>query len=593
MSGRRIAPAAVLLILLAALFLRVYRLPGRGMIDTDESAYYNVGAFSAAVLRWRAGEEAASPSVRREKLEEYFARARVLPVTPVGTKPVYFFLLALAFLMAAPTPFHSLLVNAVLGAATVGLIFALARRLRKNLPYAPLAALGLALSGFHLIWSRSGFPHTSATFFLTLGWVFYARAVWGGAGRRALWLLASGLAQGAAFGAHPAVAPYLGVCFLTEAYRMTRSREAGRGVRNLFLLGAGVLLLPGVIEGFSWLLDRRFLPEDRWVFGGKKSLLYHAGLLTQGSNDLQYSRIPLGWRLSGLVWMPFLYGEGLVYTLLAAAGGVLCVRSFLREGRAQDFFVLAGTILPVAFYALSNASPYARNLAFLTPLAALLAARALEAAWNGLPTPAGRFCLVALFAAVQVWHGAYLFQVRSGYAQAAKWLAENGENRVLLSNVHSLWYPHGVRVYQFEKVEADGRIAAQEWPRSRPVLLSPGDRPLFIGFVKFRDDSLPEDFAGLMERDGEVVRFSNARPFTAKKIELLRFALRAARRSPFGGLKRWLDRQWAVEREIVDVGSVSLYRVKGSPAGPRNEGRGGRPDERGREVLVRPCLGVC
>ncbi|MFQ5912202.1 MAG: glycosyltransferase family 39 protein [Nitrospinota bacterium] len=570
MRKKQMTFAALGIILLAALFMRTYRLSERGMISTDEGAYYNVGGFSAAYLRSLASERHAADSstLRRQTLKDYFARERVRPAGPIGTKPVYTFLLTIFFLLTTPTPFHFLLVNAILGTLTVLLIYRLAYRMTKNSSYAVLAALSLALSGFHVIWSRSGFPHTSGTFFLTLGWLLYARGVWNDEKPRALRLFMSGLAQGAAFSTHPASGPYLGVCLVTEIYRMFRGQEMRRGICNLILIGVGMILIPLLVEGISWILERGLLPGGRWVFGSQQSHFYHFNLLRQGSGVLDYSSITSGWRLSGLVWMPFLYGEGAVYTGLAVVGWVFTWVFLFQEKREQDFFLLVAIMLPLAFYAISNTMPFARNLAFLTPLSALLVARTLERCWNRIRKQARRFSVISLFVFLQIWHSAYLFEVQSGYARAVSWLAKHGDNRILLSNLHSLWYPHGVTIYEFKRIENDGRIAAVEWPLNRPVLISTDDRPLFAGFVKFRDGQLPKEFTTLLDTGTEVIRFPNGRAFTVKKTELIGFARRVAQISPFNGVNRWLEAHLARERDVVDAGSVSLYQVKTSPPKP-------------------------
>ena len=508
-------------LLLLALFFRTYGLSGRGLIDGDEGAYYSITGGAAAHLRWWAGETigGSKSSAQRETLTDRLHRLHLRPSSPFGYGVAYVLLVILILSLTGPTLFHFLLINATLGAATVAWVFWLTRRLEANPAFAWMASFALALSGFHMIWSRSGFPHLGASFFLVLGYACYAQGVWGGGQKPRGWLLGAGVALGVAFGFHPTTLPFLGACFLTELYRSFRGVPIRRVIENLILLSGGILLTFGLLEGLSRALHYGFVADFPGIYGeGSPSYLDKvfaiAGRNVAGAND------PAGSRVSTYLRMPFLYGEGVLYSVLAALGFGTLIRCFWKEQRPQDFFVVAAVAVPFLLFLGAPIRNFPRNVVSLTPLVALLVGHGLF-----ILRPRGtllRWAILLLFVSVQVSHFRYLFDLQSSYAQAEEWLARRGPVRVLEpSGNQAILYAHGVGIFHVIQAKGGRELVVAEWPAGSRRSLSASDSPFYTSITGNDAGKRMSKALSALGPPMEEVKFPNPHPFTTKKIEML------------------------------------------------------------------------
>jgi 4-amino-4-deoxy-L-arabinose transferase-like glycosyltransferase len=146
----------VLLILLAA-FLRFYRLADYPALNADEAA---IGYNAYSLIQTGKDEHGNSWPIHFQSFNDY--------------KPGLYFYLVLPFVkilglneLAVRIP------GAVLGVATVLIVFFLAKELFKDEILALVAAFFLAISPWHIHFSRGGWEVNAATFFITVGvWLF-------------------------------------------------------------------------------------------------------------------------------------------------------------------------------------------------------------------------------------------------------------------------------------------------------------------------------------------------------------------------------------------------------------------------------------
>ena len=562
----------VAVILVGALLLRTYHLSLRGLQAGDESRYYGGAAKVAAHIRWalgriiagRSGSAAESQQALMASVMEAGGTKQFIP----STKPIFGLLAAAFLILLGPSTYHFMLLNAILGTATVLIIFAMARRLQPDsFSYALAAALALGLSGFHLMWSRSGYAQATAVCLYALGLAFYARAAWG-PGRSRRWFFIAGLALGASAAAHPVLWVYLPVCWVTEGYRTLRERAWRRGGLNLALLMAGVLLVAGCMELLTW-------RTGQWLPAAFPDL-YRDGLArySQGldhsqdvmTGDKQGLQIDWRWRVSGYLLMPFLYGEGLVLSGLAVIGLWLLARRLPMDRSGRWFFIGAGLVVPIALLLAADTKPYDRNLAPLSVSVALLAALTLVAGWRRLPRFVSGWA-VAAFVVLQFLHAAYLFDLRSGYALAAEWLSHHGGGTVLVPHhgKETPWFTNGVHeLYYVRSITADGSFEAVDVPWERRRRSLPMGTRLYAGLVNEGKQMPSADaaWARLIDFDAPVGRFPNTAPETAKKLELLRTARVLARRMGWDGAVARMDRLIEKEERVIASGALSLYPLK-------------------------------
>lgn len=163
---------AVSLIIVLAFTLRLYNITSVPAFNADEAA---IGYNAYSLLQTGKDEHGNSWPIHFQSFNDF--------------KPGLYFYLVLPFVaILGLTELAVRLPGALLGVGTVILVWYLAKSLLpQNSWYAPFAALFLAISPWHLHFSRGGWEVNAGTFFITLGLLAYLKG-----GKR--WYFVSGLA---------------------------------------------------------------------------------------------------------------------------------------------------------------------------------------------------------------------------------------------------------------------------------------------------------------------------------------------------------------------------------------------------------------
>ena len=487
-------------------------------------------------------------------------------------KPFYGLMAVSIYALFGPSPGLFLLINAFLGAATAGLVYFLGRKLGQDKVAALFSAMALALSGFHMLWSRTGFTHVSATFFLTLGLLFYAHATWSKTRHPGRWLLAAGICLGAGAGSHIVSSLFAGACFLTEVYRSIKQKNFRQGLINLALLGAGTGIVLIGLHLFTWWIGKAVLSSYPWLYGENPGsyftgLFHHKLELNRHQNTgVFYSP---GLMTSALIRMPFLYGEGIFYSAILLVGLAASIVRFSKKRRDSDLFILAGLAIPFLIISTVRLLPLLpRNLSPMAPFSALFVGSILAFLWNRTSSTAFRWALAGVFIVIQFSHFAYLFGIQSGYAGASKWLSQyEHEEAILFTEQYRgrFWYVNGVKNVYFMGQDKTGRKWAKKMPWQNTTNIPEKNRNQFAGIIGDEVVSMPESlkiWPSQLERNTPEARFSNTRSFTLKKIELARGILGLARLTGPKSFVKWLESELAKERRVEKREAVSLYRLR-------------------------------
>ncbi len=567
----------LLIILVGSLFLRTFQLADVGLQVGNETKNYKGPAKIATHIRWwglNEGEDVpaeVSQNALRDQIADVGGRGGFIH----PTKPFFALLTSIFFLVVGVSTYKFLLLNAGLGSLTVLLVFWLARRVWQQDDLISLfSTLALALSGFHLIWSRSGFAHIAGTFFLVLGLTCYLKAIWKNRRNGRAWFVASGFALGAGVTSHPIVAAYVGVCFLSEVYRIVRGLSIRRGVCNILLLALPLLGVILIMEMLIWSTEWLLLPDHSWLYGDKISS-YISGILIDKRTVVDHLGIKVtwAWQLSGLLWMPFLYGEGILVTLLIVLGFSVTVLAFMRTRSTQEFFLLAGILLPIGLMIILDLKPFARNMAPSTLFMSMLAGRGLFVLWKYDRLKLVRWGLIPIFILLQFFHIEYLFGVRSGYLTAANWLKEvKGEALVVQAPRRDRWTTNGIRnvYYNVKNTTEKGVIDVIDVAWDRPGKLSIHQRGLYVGLVgedySDQKEREIEFWLKLVDLESPLGRFSNTDPFTAKKIQLANWASWVGRKVRLPFLVELANRKLKNAKEIERIWSLRVYKFKATSA---------------------------
>lgn len=173
-------PHPLIPILLLAAGLRLWGLAGQASFFYDAGTYLSEARFVAGAAQRAFGALLSPDSGPANPLERVVRAAEAGPPgeghPPEMAKPGHTLLLAVAMLIVGQTPFAGLLVSAVAGTATVAATYALGA-LAWNRQVAVAAALLLAVSAQHLVYSREALVEADSLLFATLAALVYLRGV--------------------------------------------------------------------------------------------------------------------------------------------------------------------------------------------------------------------------------------------------------------------------------------------------------------------------------------------------------------------------------------------------------------------------------
>ena len=197
-AGLRLFQVILLLLIIAlAGFLRFYKLNNKGLFFHDEGAYLLEAEFIVSGIKFLAGN--FTKVVNHEiSLDKCFKGSEIdLKGCPPTTGRIgHDILTALSMFVFQDRTFAGLFVSALFGVLTVILIFFMGRKM-FNLRTAFFASLILAVSGYHVFFSRTAYAETDSVFFFILAiYIYYLSKI--SKKRNNFLLIIAGLSSGCA-----------------------------------------------------------------------------------------------------------------------------------------------------------------------------------------------------------------------------------------------------------------------------------------------------------------------------------------------------------------------------------------------------------
>jgi len=411
----------VFLLLTVAVVLRFYDVTDRGLFQSDEGYYLLAARTERAALDWavKRGLGLTDESIREALLRDG-------GTNPTAAKPGYHGLMVVTSILVGMQDYTGLAVSAVSGALTIVVVFCIGKMLYDDLTGLTAAAF-LAVSNYHVTFSRSGLPGTTSVFFVMLGFLFYLQST-----RQARlanrWLFLAGFNIGYAFTCHynlfyvPLVFGVFELvhCCKARALSSSKDRERAVKVRRLFLFSLSMLCPLLFFEA---------------IYRPAKMLIYALGMgdiLAQTAFGQFFSYFEQIWHQIGpvaqsgavardLLFYPRLvvYFDGYLVLLLFLIGLVVSLRNH-RESSPGEQIALSLFFVAVLFWTLVSPLQFGRAFLLVTPLLALFSARG--AVWL-----AGRKRALALGLAVLVmgygmYHALPTLHMRSGYREAIAYM---------------------------------------------------------------------------------------------------------------------------------------------------------------------------
>ncbi len=536
-----------------ALFLRTYQLSSVGIHRTDEAEqFHSPKRIVERIQSW--GQESQPRSLTTDTRSRYYFKPFV---KLFSGRPTSDFVMIIGFFILGVSTHHFLLINTLFGFATVLLIYLTARKLEKEGPYAFCVMLALATSGFHLIWSRSGYAHVMGTFFLLLSYYAYLHGVWNRSKMASPWLMVSGASFCAGVGSHQVVVPYIGGLMLAELFRVygqTKGRWKDR-FKDTALAFLDILL-PVLCGGLVFVVI-----AQAFTAGGFLETTIELATEAKGFN-----RTTLPMLLSGYVRMPFLYGEGVLVSLLVLAGIVMTGVNYWHKRLSRDLLLLCGFLVPIYLLLRLESAPLARNVAPLTIFMALLAGVSMAAIWDRVRHKAFRVLLICFFVSAQWLQVSHLFSVKSGIVQAQQWLAEQGGAVAIHRHaVSSLWDANGINeLYFMGTIEDEVPIEYLRVDTGRKETRDP-QVPLYLGTYNTNETHMTDAEKSWFDRIRQthpIAEFSGAEVFTHKKMQMLRHLSWIAKRLGQPSLAQKAENQLLrLQEYVAQSQTVRLYRL--------------------------------
>lgn len=243
--------AALAAILMLGAFLRFSHLRERGPNFFDEGIYtlegqwiYSASKSLASALKRKLEETRVRENLYTFEEEAKRFREEVQGQPPSWGRPGFSLLIAIAMAFAGPKLFAAHAVSASFGTLAILGVFLLGRRWFDTAT-GLLAALFLALSGYHLVYSTNALADGSAMTLAVFSFLWYgkSRAAEPAASSGGLAIFVAGLLCGFAFTVHDRFLYCLLVLFLCEGLDFARGLPSRKQtVRRSLVLGAAFFL---------------------------------------------------------------------------------------------------------------------------------------------------------------------------------------------------------------------------------------------------------------------------------------------------------------------------------------------------------------
>ena len=438
----------LIIILAIAFSLRIYNLQNRGLFLWDEGYYLLNAQFYRSVI-FNIGRVVRDIVAKDADVNTF---ANTLEGWPIGSaKPLHGILIALCSLFTGLKDYNALFLSALLGVASVYLVFVLGKRF-YNTNVGLFSAIILATSEYHVMYSRSALAEADCLFFLLLAIYFYYLSyrnhnslsemsasqvtskadVQSGSSWRHLAF--AGLFLGLAFACNyrAVLLSPLFLAFEIQPYLSSKkiSMNAMLEIGKRMSLFGGILFLTLFLFEVPYLIFKIFkpLPEGipsyfQMLFGNyTHTSIQHA---RQFHPHLLFFKII--WDLEG----------PLVFVLLFA-GVFLMIRSFSRP----NFIITSIFLFPFIIYSLLSRGDNPRAISITIPFIALISGRTVEGLSDLIKRRVSTkisvdfvavilICLICLFGVINSFK---LMTLESGYQDAIQFMKSEGNVKHYTTN---------------------------------------------------------------------------------------------------------------------------------------------------------------
>ncbi|MFH1045774.1 MAG: glycosyltransferase family 39 protein [Candidatus Omnitrophota bacterium] len=340
---------------------RFTRLDEKGYIFPDERCYNFAGRSLVQEIKSLDAKVDISSLERREKVEKI---VKIIgAINQFYAKPTHTILSAIGLQVFSGKECGDLYLFALLGTLTILLIYLISRPL-WGAPAALLSCLYLALSPWHINYSRSALAQGTSLFFLTLALYFYINSLRFTA-RRKFELSLSGLLLGLGFTCHYLVGIFLVIFVINELVLKMKKRSSFAALGLLL----GFTLVPLFFFELLYMVGKIYTGDKILTYSNSYFLASILQFLAGTSYGGYHLSDPTnGWILPLKLWT---LSEGYFVWVFIIGAIIYLALNLKKERPWVHSFLLLGILFPYLFWAI--VSSYGLVARVYSPLIPVLA----------------------------------------------------------------------------------------------------------------------------------------------------------------------------------------------------------------------------
>ncbi|MBU1152630.1 glycosyltransferase family 39 protein [bacterium] len=393
----------LILIILLACFLRFYNLTNKGIFLTDEGNYLQETQFVVSGIQ---------SIFNKEDLQK--TRIQTKGIALRHSKPTHTLLIsALALWEGKVNEYVAFINSAIFGVLTVILLFLIAKNI-FNKEIALLSALILALSQYHVMYSREGLAEVDSVFFFLFSFFFYLKSCKDDTKYKLLFLAISGLLAGIAYTCNYRLFLIPVFLWIYEiVYFFKKPPLLYRDLINRILILNLCMVLPILLFEVPYHLALL-------VFRRNNGVLPFLTYFEQLFEHLFFYGSKSNLNFNDILTYPYLiwHLEGPIITLLLIIGLIFL---FIKIN-LHKFYILLQFLLPFIFFSLFEENN-ARHLAISLPAMALTSGYGLYHLNQSLKKNIDKI-IILLILGIGIYNCSHLLYLKSGFNEAYQFLKD-------------------------------------------------------------------------------------------------------------------------------------------------------------------------
>lgn len=367
--GRTLVTILVFFVIIMSLGLRIYGLEHRGLIEHDEAGFVLASQLYSRAAAWLTENFKYFQEGRLSLTDlKAFLLSSGGGTQNMSAKPLHYLVVASALFFSS-SEYGALLTQALFGTCTVFLVFLMGKRI-YTIDTGIFAAAMLAVSPYHIYYSRSLFAQVESAFFVALAAYCFILSLQSYQSNIRL-LFLTGLSTGLGFTSHYNLFYQIPLFLLYET--LSQVKNCAYNLRRTVALIIGIAS-PIIFFQLIFWIPSLFISKlhNNYTLGLRYRTYFQqlydqtiANLSSSGSPDPAYY-IKLLWNI-----------DGPIYFILIVLGAFIILKKLVEQFNLTDFIILSQFIAPVSVWSISSLQ-FPRNIVVVLPFAALIAAAFFE-----------------------------------------------------------------------------------------------------------------------------------------------------------------------------------------------------------------------